>query len=629
MSLVIILAVTVGLGPVPAQAQGRLPIIFIPGLAGTQLVNRNGEVWPNAIALGLSGDDAFLNVLALAADGRTPAQPANPDYTSVRTGDVLRTVIGVDVYQGALDYLGSRGYRESDRSLTVFRYDWRVDVRVAADRLDALITEVKAATGASRVNLLAHSMGGLVTRAYLADPARAANVNAVVSLGTPYFGTPQTWAILHYRNGPCFFEVFGFFCATNPATLYTLAQNFSGIYQLLPSDAYFGPYPGGYFNLDRDVNGDRRNEGRLTAAQMRSFIAANHNATLSASSFAWHAANDGFVDGGINGVPVTVVVGQGQGTIGDIREYVRRPWWNLFRPILSYDLTEINGDGTVVLGSANLGQGTPGDRSGGARVLYADREHLALAQPGAGSVLAAAVDALEGRVLTAGEGSEVAFESQALSGVQVLLNGVALLEASSAAGEITAQADGTFTDTWAGAGASRFETATSLFMPAVGSISVRLATSVDVPAEIRVRSVQNDAVSRMIMYRDLPQNGVLTLSLQDGIPALNLNGVALSPYSDLAAPASADITAPTSTVSIMGDRVTIMANDEGGSGVGRVEYSLDSGATVLVYTGPFEVPAGLSTDLYVKAIDLAGNEQAELTIARIGDWRILLPSLGR
>jgi pimeloyl-ACP methyl ester carboxylesterase len=629
MSLVIILAVTVGLGPVPAQAQGRLPIIFIPGLAGTQLVNRNGEVWPNAIALGLSGDDAFLNVLALAADGRTPAQPANPDYTSVRTGDVLRTVIGVDVYQGALDYLGSRGYRESDRSLTVFPYDWRVDVRVAADRLDALIVQVKAATGASRVNLLAHSMGGLVTRAYLADPARATNVNAVVSLGTPYFGTPQTWAILHYRNGPCFFEVFGFFCATNPATLYTLAQNFSGIYQLLPSDAYFGPYPGGYFNLDRDVNGDRRNEGRLTAAQMRSFIAANHNATLSASSFAWHAANDGFVDGGINGVPVTVVVGQGQGTIGDIREYVRRPWWNLFRPILSYDLTEINGDGTVVLGSANLGQGTPGDRSGGARVLYADREHLALAQPGAGSVLAAAVDALEGRVLTAGEGLEVAFESQALSGVQVLLNGVALVEASSAAGEIAAQADGTFTDTWAGAGVSRFETATSLFMPAVGSIAVRLATSVDVPAEIRVRSVQNDAVSRMIMYRDLPQNGVLTLSLQDGAPTLIQAGVALAPYSDLAAPASADITAPTSTVSIMGDRVTIMANDEGGSGVGRVEYSLDSGATVLVYAGPFDVPAGLSTDLYVKAIDLAGNEQAELTFARIGDWRLLLPSLVR
>lgn len=629
LSVVVVFGLVTGVRPAPAQAQSRIPVIFIPGLAGTQLLNRNGEVWPNAIALSLSSDDAFLNVLALAADGRSPAQPGNPDYTSVRTGDILRNVIGVDVYQGALNYLAGRGYRESDRSLTIFPYDWRTDVRASADRLDAVIAQVRAASGAAQVNILAHSMGGLVTRAYLSDPARAANVNAVVTLGTPYFGTPQTWAILHYRNGPCFFEVFGFFCATNPATFYTLAQNFSGIYQLLPSDAYFGPYPNGYFNLDRDVNGDRRNEGRLNPAQMRSFIAANHNPGLTAGSFAWHTDIDGFASGGVNGVPVTVIVGQGEGTIGDIREYIRRPWWNLFRPIISYDLTEINGDGTVVLGSANLGQGTAGDRTGTAQVLYANREHLALAQPGSGSVLPVAMDVLEGQAVAAGADLDVATSASALTGVQVLLNGVDLVEAASAQGEISANVDGSFSDTWSGAGASRFENTTSLFMPSTGLVSIALATQSEIPAEIRVRWISQDATSRTINYRDLPRGAALSLTLQDGLPLLVSGQTEIMAYSDLDAVASADITPPTSTVTVAAAGVIITASDTGGSGLGRVEYSLDGGQTVQVYSGPFAIPAGLSADLYVKAIDLAGNEQPELTYARLGDWRILLPSLVR
>ena len=47
------------------------------------------------------------------------------------------------------------------------------------------------AQGVSRVAIVAHSMGGLVTRAYTHDPARANRVARAVTVGTPYNGAPK------------------------------------------------------------------------------------------------------------------------------------------------------------------------------------------------------------------------------------------------------------------------------------------------------------------------------------------------------------------------------------------------------------------------------------------------------
>ena len=42
-----------------------------------------------------------------------------------------------------------------------------------------------------QVVLLGHGLGGLLARAYIDDPARAAKVSRVLTLGTPYRGTPR------------------------------------------------------------------------------------------------------------------------------------------------------------------------------------------------------------------------------------------------------------------------------------------------------------------------------------------------------------------------------------------------------------------------------------------------------
>lgn len=61
-----------------------------------------------------------------------------------------------------------------------------IDVLVA--KLDARIEAICAETGAPSVMIVAHSMGGLVTRAYLAE-ARTSRVSKLVTLGSPHHGT--------------------------------------------------------------------------------------------------------------------------------------------------------------------------------------------------------------------------------------------------------------------------------------------------------------------------------------------------------------------------------------------------------------------------------------------------------
>jgi triacylglycerol lipase len=57
-----------------------------------------------------------------------------------------------------------------------------------AQTLATFIASVKAQTGASQVDLVAHSMGGLSTRYYLKNLGGTANVAQYVSLGSPHYG---------------------------------------------------------------------------------------------------------------------------------------------------------------------------------------------------------------------------------------------------------------------------------------------------------------------------------------------------------------------------------------------------------------------------------------------------------
>lgn len=204
------------------QREGKRPLIVIPGILGSQLVNsRTGEiVWPSALR---SADDGLS--LPVSADLKSNRDGLIPTKI-VKTARLLkfRIVPEVYVYQElieALQFYG--GYREGDwnaplqdgdrDAFYVFAYDWRRDNVENARLLVARIEELKRKLNRPdlRFNIVAHSMGGLLARyaAMYGDAdlpeseasarptwAGANSINNIFMFGTPNNGSMEAFATL-------------------------------------------------------------------------------------------------------------------------------------------------------------------------------------------------------------------------------------------------------------------------------------------------------------------------------------------------------------------------------------------------------------------------------------------------
>jgi pimeloyl-ACP methyl ester carboxylesterase len=670
----------------------RVPLVVLPGIMGSELVNDDGLIWPDAWRIIRSAGDEHLGVLELAADGVTPASDERA-FTSVRVGDIVRNDGRADVYAPLIRYLtAQRGYREcpdpatvcADGTLFVFPYDWRKDPRLAAARLAERIDAIRAATGATRVNLLAHSMGGLVARAYLVEPGHRARVGTLVTLGTPYLGAPKAYHGLHYAA--CLSPWAPVGCWLNRGMTSRLLRNFAGNYALLPPEAYFRVRPEGHVRRDFDGDGDGAADGWLSSAAISRTLRAQHNTYLTDEAAALHGAIDGYV-GWPGPTRVFAVVGYGRGeTPRAVREYLEGGAGG--RGELRHEILRGDGDGTVPLASASMGRhGGAADLSGGVPLFYVAGEHGEL--PQIGSVQRLAADLFDvgaagpagaaqagpgagerpdggspGGVLPpvrAGAGQASASSPEQtqepwrpigaapapLSGRWLHLSGAATVTVADGAGAtMTVAADGTVEGALPGVGAYRLAEATGLFLPAQGAYTVRASGG---ELDLRATEVARDVDRVTVVYADValgagataelrvPEAGVADRPLaidRDGDGAADAQE---APVGVLQGDAGADRAPPAATVELRGERrpqgwyagpveVTLRAADgEGESGVARVAYSLDGGATFLPYAGPFTVDAGAVGTLLARATDRAGNEQFPYTAARVGPERVALP----
>ncbi len=156
-----------------ATLQGKTPIIIIPGLTGSDLVNSRTkeQVWFRARRA--KDDDLRLPI--------SPNLSRNRDNLIVQ--DIIRKVEffkvlpEIEVYERLIDALQTRGgYREanwatatrkdSEDTFYVFPYDWRQDNVENAQLLIRKIETLKRRLGKPNLkfNIVAHSMGGLIAR---------------------------------------------------------------------------------------------------------------------------------------------------------------------------------------------------------------------------------------------------------------------------------------------------------------------------------------------------------------------------------------------------------------------------------------------------------------------------------
>lgn len=85
--------------------------------------------------------------------------------------------------------LGNRLHRAGLGPLYGFEYWTLGKVTTAARRLGVLVEEVCARHGAAKVDLVGHSMGGVVARTYVSLFGGAERVRHLVTIGSPHHGT--------------------------------------------------------------------------------------------------------------------------------------------------------------------------------------------------------------------------------------------------------------------------------------------------------------------------------------------------------------------------------------------------------------------------------------------------------
>lgn len=164
----------------PAATGRRRPVVIIPGFSGSELLLGTTKVWPNIKRLLLSSESQIQD-----------------DWESAEVGLMVQESItipgigGSDSFGTLLRFLkGSLGYK-SGESLLEFPYDWRQDNRQTAGQLAEAIRQwrVGRAEPTEKVVLVAHSMGGLVSRLYLNLFGGAEAVERCIFLGTPHRGS--------------------------------------------------------------------------------------------------------------------------------------------------------------------------------------------------------------------------------------------------------------------------------------------------------------------------------------------------------------------------------------------------------------------------------------------------------
>ncbi len=255
------------------------------------------------------------------------------------------------IYGPFIRILEKIGYK-LNRTLFISFYDWRKSCDDSAKNyLLETIKYVKGKTKSSKVNLIGHSMGGLVARAYIQSDFYDYDVSKMILFGTPNAGTTDAYYFLtggdaqkekSYQNSTLELFVEGYlwlFGKLLKKEEMELEQNqFIGIVDLLPNKRY-----GNYLFY-------KQNDGSMifkAYSQMKC-----KNEFLDRLDEEKERIEEREID-------VTIIGGTGEGTV----KYLETEKWGVYE--LPTDRSTIgekyskDGDGTVMLESAFS---APGDK---------------------------------------------------------------------------------------------------------------------------------------------------------------------------------------------------------------------------------------------------------------------------
>jgi pSer/pThr/pTyr-binding forkhead associated (FHA) protein len=194
----------------------RKPVVFVPGLMGSELWLGNERVWPNVKYL-------FKNPEIFRYPSEAPLEPRGIVDEVV----IVPNLIKLDQYNRLGDYLVEElGYK---RGIDYFEfpYDWRQDVRQSARQLGTLI---EALPTSQPVILIGHSLGTMVSRYYVERLGGSKRVERLLLMGGPHAGAVKGLTSLLVAPQVLPFGIMG-------ERLRQVSLTFATSYQILPNYA--------------------------------------------------------------------------------------------------------------------------------------------------------------------------------------------------------------------------------------------------------------------------------------------------------------------------------------------------------------------------------------------------------
>lgn len=214
------------------EIPSKTPVLIVPGITGTEMKKGSELLWADVPRMLLDIGDEFMDPLQFQQN-LTPA-----DNSVIFTKLVDEPFPGEHYYDLIVNEFKNQDYVENE-TLFTFPYDWRygvsgkfVDGTTNVDLLKNKIDAILQDTGASKIDVVAHSMGGLITKKYVIDNQTTHKINKAVFVGVPNTGAPE--AIKTLLQGDNMGVPF-----LSDQEVKKISANMPGVYDLLPSQKYY------------------------------------------------------------------------------------------------------------------------------------------------------------------------------------------------------------------------------------------------------------------------------------------------------------------------------------------------------------------------------------------------------
>ncbi|MBU3979586.1 hypothetical protein KJ980_04315 [Patescibacteria group bacterium] len=626
----------------------KTPVILIPGIMGSEfevketIVNsgikqclnpfadyeytQGDTVWfdsnTDRVFLDYKSCGRYLDVLQLQLNGITENYP----QVGLKNTVINTTLLGLHLgYYDTLRFFDEKGYK-FNKDFFIFPYDWRKDLSQNIASLNEKIDIATASAGTTKVQIVAHSMGGFIARDYIRDVQRAQKVDTLIELGTPHAGTPTFLAHLLYNK--CI-KVFNLVCVINGDEINKLVQNFPGAFKLLPNKLYYQLYsdPNYYpFKDSRDVDNNGV-KGALNYNQTETMLSnLGKNMPLFDNAESYHDAldesyntNDAF-NTDTNSVKTYLIAGSGQPTIGQIHDYTgyTTVWGGRielpFSPF-KLDADATNGDDTVPLLSATLGKLS--------HVYYVKQNHSDLPS---GTALQMTFNLLNGQIADIPGVSPIPF---AFDGKIISVHSPVVLHAYDNLGNHTGlKDDGTVELGIPGSSYDELGESKFIYLPDGGHYNLKTKATEEGSFDLKIKIYTESDLTEEALYLDIPQTASTTASmtLDTDTPVLKVdtNGDGtdikdIQATSTLTGDAVTDNEPPVTSSQIAGTQgtdnwyrsnVTVALNSQdNNSGVLQSYYYFEEEKTLQAYNDPVTIEKEGVTKLWYFSVDKAGNAE--------------------